>query len=398
MLFLKKETQSLIESGAIDISNINRIDIVVGGDHGQGVFRFLMNILYIMNDDTRHDSIQHMGYILCKKDNGIIFKNTIIKDLGDSIKLLNESMLFNNQQLSSSNIYVTGDLVFLVIWLGKEYVSPYWWIKCKSPAKHWKLYIHTIGDEWSIENLKIFFQSGEKSTESLGIKEEPYWDFVEVDNYMCPILHNQLNLVNNVFCNLLDYGNANIEKLSVDEDKVCNSLLMIYSSIDEKVNLRDEFDVSDEGKDLSSLKSIRRNDRTQITNISDDIANRDFSIEELSDKRERFSNDVSKIKSYRFNLKEIVKDGRRQRNRAEFGLEEKICSLLQIYHIKREAWFGGTKLNGVNCRRLMDKNKDIINSIKDIFIELNKCTVSEDNIVGFSVENPILENHQLEII
>ena len=29
-----------------------------------------------------------------------------------------------------------------------------------------------------------------------------------------------------------------------------------------------------------------------------------------------------------------------------FGLEEKICSLIQMYHIKREAWFGGTKLNG----------------------------------------------------
>ena len=51
----------LIESGDIDISNINRIDIVVGGDHGQGVFRFPMKILYIMNDDTRHESIQPVG-------------------------------------------------------------------------------------------------------------------------------------------------------------------------------------------------------------------------------------------------------------------------------------------------------------------------------------------------
>ena len=36
---LKKETQLLIESGDINIPNINRIDIVVGGDHGQGEFR-----------------------------------------------------------------------------------------------------------------------------------------------------------------------------------------------------------------------------------------------------------------------------------------------------------------------------------------------------------------------
>ena len=118
-----------------------------------------------------------------------------------------------------------------------------------------------------------------KKSESLGVKEEPYQDFVEVDNYIYPILHNQINLENNVFHNLLDYGNENIKKLSVDEDEARNSLLMIDSSIDEKVNLRDEFNVSDEGKELSNLENIRRNDRTPITNISDVIVNRDFRIE-----------------------------------------------------------------------------------------------------------------------
>ena len=54
--------------------------------------------------------------------------------------------------------------------------------------------------------------------------------------------------------------------------------------------------------------------------------------------------------------------------------------MLQTYHIKREAWFGGAKLNGVNCRRLMDESEEIINSIRDIVIEMNKGIVSEDNI------------------
>ena len=54
--------------------------------------------------------------------------------------------------------------------------------------------------------------------------------------------------------------------------------------------------------------------------------------------------------------------------------------MLQLYHIKREAWFDGAKLNGVNCKRLMDKIAEIINSIRDIFIITNKCTVSEDKI------------------
>ena len=83
-----------------------------------------------------------------------------------------------------------------------------------------------------------------------------------IENYICPILHNQINLGNNVFHNLLDYGNINIEKLSVDEDKACNSLLMIDSSIDKQINYRNEFDISDEGKEPNTLKNNRRNNRT----------------------------------------------------------------------------------------------------------------------------------------
>ena len=124
----KKETHLLIESSDIDISNINRIDIIVGGDHGQEAFRFPMKIFYIMNNGIRHESIQPVGYIFCKKANGIILKNTIIKDLSDSINPLNGSMRCNNQQLSTSNIYVTGDLAFLVILFGKEHSSPHWCI------------------------------------------------------------------------------------------------------------------------------------------------------------------------------------------------------------------------------------------------------------------------------
>ena len=51
-----------------------------------------------------------------------------------------------------------------------------------------------------------------------------------------------------------------------------------------------------------------------------------------------------------------------------------------MYHIKQEPWFGGAKLNGVNYRRLMDKNEEIINNVRDIFIEMNKGTISDENI------------------
>ena len=87
-----------------------------------------------------------------------------------------------------------------------------------------------------------------KKADSLGVKEESYQDFVEVDHFISPIIHNQINLGNNIFHNLLDYSNEYIEKLSVDEDKARNYLLLTDTSINEQINLKEKFDVSDEGK------------------------------------------------------------------------------------------------------------------------------------------------------
>ena len=64
-----------------------------------------------------------------------------------------------------------------------------------------------MGDEWTIGTLKLMSHSGVRSTKCLGVKEHPYWDYVEVDKDISPIRHNQINLGNNVFHNLLDYGN-----------------------------------------------------------------------------------------------------------------------------------------------------------------------------------------------
>ena len=100
---------------------------------------------------------------------------------------------------------MTCDLACLVILLGKEHLSSNRCIKCKSPSKFWKLFNHSMDDEWTIETLKVMSQSG-GNAECLGVKEEPYWDYVEVDNFICPILYNQINLGNSVFHNLSDYG------------------------------------------------------------------------------------------------------------------------------------------------------------------------------------------------
>ena len=69
------------------------------------------------------------------------------------------------------------------------------------------------------------------------------------------------------------------------------------ASICEKIALRQESDISEDGKRLTNLKTTRRNDTTLIVNKIELIDNREIEIDDLSKKKELFSNDVNKLEN-----------------------------------------------------------------------------------------------------
>ena len=71
-----------------------------------------------------------------------------------------------------------------------------------------------------------------------------------------------------MFYNLCDCGNEFIERLTTNEQVARNSSSLIYGSINEKVILRQGFDIFEEGIRLTSLKNARRNDITLIMNAT----------------------------------------------------------------------------------------------------------------------------------
>ena len=56
--------------------------------------------------------------------NGDILKSTITDNLQESFMSMLDSIKIENHQVSIDNIYVTGDLTFLVILLDKELSTP----------------------------------------------------------------------------------------------------------------------------------------------------------------------------------------------------------------------------------------------------------------------------------
>ena len=60
-------------------------------------------------------------------------------------------------------------------------------------------------------------QSDSSGSTRLGVKEAPIGWCVEVDKHFCLILRNHINLGNNVFYNLLDYGIKYIKNITTKE-------------------------------------------------------------------------------------------------------------------------------------------------------------------------------------
>ena len=72
----------------------------------------------------------------------------------------------------------------------------------------------------------------------------------------------------NLSYNLCDYVNKLIENLTTNEQVARDSLSLIVISINKRLILRQEFDISEEGKRLTSLKNTRRNYTTLIINAT----------------------------------------------------------------------------------------------------------------------------------
>ena len=126
MYWDRKEITLLINFNQSVINEIFRIDVIVCGVHGRGAFRFSIELLFVMISEKLLKIQVVLPTLHAKKHNEDILQNTIIDKLQESFVLMLEHMTLDNQQVSISNIYITGDLVFFVIILDKELFSPKW--------------------------------------------------------------------------------------------------------------------------------------------------------------------------------------------------------------------------------------------------------------------------------
>ena len=83
--FISKLVGLLNGKADFDPKNIECIQMAFGGDHGKGKFRFVAKLIITMKSKENLIAIYPLGDIKCKKDNGVVLKNSILANLRNGI-------------------------------------------------------------------------------------------------------------------------------------------------------------------------------------------------------------------------------------------------------------------------------------------------------------------------
>jgi len=133
---------------------------------------------------------------------------------------------------ASLHLFIVSDLKFYAQILGHENMSSSWCMWCKLSPSPWKIAVTERdtsnvpveeADTWTIDNLKaaqLRTVDGalKKPCKICGVVDYPLWDFVEVSNYIFPILHAaEIGLGNDCLDAFLDFVDDRVESLSNEE-------------------------------------------------------------------------------------------------------------------------------------------------------------------------------------
>ena len=305
-----------LNSKAISLDQIERLDFVVGGDHGKGVFIFCGNIVVVLRSGERIKIEVVLAEILCRKDTADLIKNTILDDLKAGLETLYEGFIYVIRNNSDSqdiiisktsmteptatpvrtrqqpvavsrsnkavkkrrvdeqvlvlcqrepptqtshllytfkvNIYMAGDLAFYGIPLGRESMSGSWCYLCNLSYRQMQD-LSSVGEEWTIEKMTQHTEKTLKGAARLGMKEAPLLTFIPVLHYISLLLHALIGVGNDLLTHFRFEVGMKIENWSEGECEARQTLSAVKTALDEVESEKKTFSDTYSGK-IKSLK------------------------------------------------------------------------------------------------------------------------------------------------
>jgi hypothetical protein len=188
--------------------------VVVGGDHGDTAFQFGASVSVNLTGNRIIDFEVSVCELICRKDTGKLFKSTILTRLPKGLEIVatwhlhidmkDDGLLeckFKQTCSSNShnvNMYVTGDLAFQAMALGKESMAGWWCMLRKASRRQ---FLDKNSKMWMMDELVRCGTIAESSINEpqLRVKQRPWWPFIPLTNYVSPLLHCEIGIGNNIF-------------------------------------------------------------------------------------------------------------------------------------------------------------------------------------------------------
>ena len=297
------------------------------------------------------------------------------------------------------DVYVTGNLAFQAMALRKESMSGWWCMLCKaSRAK----FLDEDSEMWTMDEYRqcgLIAENNPKDEPELGVKQRPWWPFIPLTHYVSPLLHNEIGIGNLLLDLLRDIINEYVETYALGEEAIRLSIPALKQIIRETAMMRDNWDESDDGKELKKLtKKVaaykRRWGQIGIAPAAlGDMANVDDERERahMTDqiklntlqefRKSTFANKLQKARKTLASRQGKLKEMRRTKVRGQLSIETKVFRVLKEIGVELSSYHGGS-LNGKDIKKVMNNASHIFDQFAVIFQEGKRkdCLLSDVGI------------------
>ncbi len=209
-------------------SDVKAVNAVVGGDHGDTGFQFGAAISAEMQNGEQIYFKVTTVELICRKDTSKLLEVTILTRLTTGLKIIStqplhlysndkdslvcsfntpppdsppRALLLQDHTTFQISVFVTGNLAFQAMILGREAMSGQHCMMCQLSQKEFNENKEKDGLPWTFHDLvhigtEVCTQLGGKPLN--GVKQEPWWPFLKVEHHIVPLLHCLIVIGNNL--------------------------------------------------------------------------------------------------------------------------------------------------------------------------------------------------------
>jgi hypothetical protein len=401
--------QRHLQSKSAKPADVVRVQAVVGGDHGDTAFQFGASVSAELSDGQIIDFEVSVCELICRKDTGKLIELTILPTLTDGLIVVATSPLHIYEDADGKiickfgetcpttedgvttiphvDLYITGDLAFQAMALGKESMSGHWCMQCtmQMQCTLTEAQLNEI-KMWTMEELCRLGDEAEqrrKGETMFGVKKKPWWPFIPITHYMIPLLHCMIGVGNQLLDMLRDIINEHLENMTHTEERVRASIPILKNIITETAAARDIWDASNEGKLCKTLKrKVLEAAKASAQQDSTHAMDERIKFKELEDHRNReFVLKLEKARNTLRDQQNKLKTMRTSKVRAQDSIETKMFSVLKEIGVELSSYHGGS-LNGKDIRKVMTNASYVFDSLAIIFKggKRPNCVLSDANI------------------